>query len=299
MTPRERVIRVLLRILANPYRYTRRDLANYFKVSKDAMDEYVQAIQGAGLNYEQDKHHRCAVLPDKAFKELQYLQSLSESEIARVGSLINQYIGGRDGLYLNKKLESLYDFQRLGIRALRKPALELIDRLELAKKKKLQVVLEQYRSNSNDISDRIVEPFHIDPEINMLQAYEPKKEDSRHFRLSRIHRVRFTDKPWSFEKLHTRKYTDAFRIANNDQVMVHLLLDVYAYNILLETYPQAKGHIEPGAEPKTYDFQAKVNAGFLGLTNFILSNAQHIEILSPDSLKEQVKAEAKKIFEKF
>jgi len=53
MTPRERVLRVLLRILACPYRYTKRDLADHFGYSKDSIDEDIQAIKAKtkGENY--------------------------------------------------------------------------------------------------------------------------------------------------------------------------------------------------------------------------------------------------------
>lgn len=45
MTPRERVIKVLLRILAHPYRFTRRELAQHFGVSMDAVKDDINAIR--------------------------------------------------------------------------------------------------------------------------------------------------------------------------------------------------------------------------------------------------------------
>lgn len=289
-TPRERVLKVLLRILSRPYVYTRRDLAKYFEISRDAIDEDIAAIKAAGLRFDQDKpHYRCAIIPDRTFKELQYLQPLSKEDQYHISKAISQFCKGKEALYLKNKLNSLYDFQQLGIRALRRPALERIDRLEAGKRQKKQVILEKYRSNSNKIKDRTVEPFHIDAELDTLQAFDLEHQSSRHFRLSRIERVNLLEEDWQYESKHDYKYTDVFRIADNQQETVRLQLDVYAYNNLIETYPKALSEVYPAAEANTFDFQTKVNYQFLGLSNFILANAQHVTIISPDTLKDKIR----------
>lgn len=300
MTPRERVIKVLLRILAHPYRYTRRDLAQYFGKSKDTIIEDITAIRNVGLSieYDTDNQHRLAILPDREFKELRHLQPLSDEDKSRISGAL-RYIPEREAIYLRKKLESLYDFQQLGLRALRKPALDRIDRLALALKNREQVILENYRSRSNQIRDRLVEPFHVDPEKDTLQAYDVDQKDSRHYRLSRIERVHLTGQPWLYKNDHRAKITDVFRIADNDQVQVHLHLDVFAYNSLTEEFPLTITYIDPGAEPNSFDFQGPANHEFKGLLNFIMSNAEHVTIIYPDRLRERVREEGEKIVKKF
>ena len=298
MTPRERVLKVLLRILAHPYRFTKRDLAVHFEMSKDAIKEDIQAIVNIGLHFHQDNVHKCAIIPDRQFKELKHLQSLNDDDQVKISEALSRYCSSKDALYLKNKLSSLYDFQRLGIRALRRPALERIDILEQAKKQKRQVVLKNYRSNSNTIRDRKVEVFHIDPELDTIQTFEVDENDNRHFKLSRIERVKLTDDTWQYEDKHHYKYTDVFRIADNNQTSVHLRLRVYAYNDLIETYPKALSEILPAAEPNTFDFETRVNHQFLGLMNFIMGNFQHVEIIAPQQLKDRVEEEAKLILEK-
>lgn len=298
MTPRERVIRVLLRILSHPYRFTKRDLAEHFDVSKDTIKDNIIAIKNAGLHFEQDNKYRCAVIPDRQFKELKHLQSLTEDDRFKIGDALNRFLSSKDALYLKNKLASLYDFQQLGLRALRRPALERIDILERAKKQKLQVVLKNYKSNSNSIKDRLVEPFHIDPELDTIQAFDVDSDTTKHFKLSRIERVQLVEVNWAFEKRHEYKYTDVFRIADNNQVPIQLRLQIYAYNALIEAYPKALSEIYPAAEPNTFDFETKVNSQFLGLMNFILGNSQHVEIIGPQQLKDKVKEHVKEILEK-
>jgi len=298
MTPRERALRVLLRLLAHPYRITRRELAQHFGKSLDAINEDITAIRNVGLTIEQDAQYRLAVLPEREFQELRHLQPFSEADKARIASTF-RYLPEGEAMYLRKKLDSIYDFQRLGLRALRKPALERLDCLESAQKRGLQVILENYRSRSNRIRDRRVEPFYLDSEKETLQAYDVDERDSRHFRLSRIERVRLTDTPWQFQGEHREKITDVFRIADNKQLQVHLTMDVFAYNSLTEEFSSALRYIQPGSKPNTFDFQCPVNHEFKGLLNFIMSNALHVEINFPEELRDRVREEAKKIWEKF
>ncbi len=298
MLARERNILVLLRILAYPYRYTKKELAKHFEVSKDTIKDDIQAIINVGIHFEQDSKYRCAVIPDQQFKELKHLQSLTIEERTIIGNAVDRSCSSKDALYLKNKLASLYNFQKLGIRALRRPALERIDALENAKKQKLQVVLANYKSNSNSIKDRLVEPFLVDPELDTLQAYDAESKKTRHFKLNRIERVILTDTKWQFEKQHEHKYTDVFRISDNNQIVIHLRLQVYAYNALTETYPKALSEVIPAASPNTFDFETKVNHQFLGLMNFIMGNFEHIEVIAPEELKEKIKEKASAILEK-
>lgn len=299
MKPREKCVRILLRILAHPYTFTRKELAVHFDISKDAVTECIEVFKTVGLKFDQDKpHFRCAILPERGFDELERLKSLSKTDRSKIALALNRFAGEKDALYIMNKIESLYDFQQLGIRALRRPELEKIDKLEAAKKKELRVALINYRSNSNETKDRLVECFHIDTEAGMIQVYDVDRKGSRHFKLNRIERVQVLELPWEHQDKHHYQYTDAFRIADNNRINVHLLLDVYADNALIDTFPQAKRATLPGSEPNTFDFQDQVNHKFLGLTNFIMSNAEHVEILNPQELKERIREKAEMVLKK-
>jgi predicted DNA-binding transcriptional regulator YafY len=298
MNPRERTLRLLLRLLAGPYRHTRSDLAQFFGVSKDTIKDDFKQLYNAGLDWEKNEHYRYAILIDPQFKELEYLQPLTDSDKNLLNSALKG-LPGKDQVFLKKKLSSLYDFQQLGLRALRKPAIERIDRLVAAQKDQKQVVLENYRSrSSNSVRNRRVEPFHVDPEKDTLQAFDLDVKDSRHFRLSRIDRVHITDQDWQYQNHHRTKITDVFRIADNQQVFVHLQVDVSGYNSLIEEFPLALTYLEPASTPATWDFQCQVNHDFKGLINYIMGNAAHVEILAPATLKARVRAEAEEILKK-
>lgn len=300
MTPRERCVRILLRMLAYPYMYTRKQLADHFNVSKDVVSECIDVYRNVGLHFDQDKpHYRCAIIPQKGFKELDRLLSLTPDDRSKIGMALQRYASTKDALYLQRKIESLYDFQQLGLRSLRRPELEKIDTLKESKGERKQVRLVNYRSNSNESKDRVIECFHIDTENGMIQAYDVKRQESRHFKLNRVERAELLEQEWQYNTKHMYKETDVFRIADNNRVMVHLILDTYAYNIIVDTFPQAIKAIIPGNTVNTYDFQDQVNHKFIGLTNFIMSNIDHVVIVSPLMLQSTIKEKAIHIVRKF
>jgi len=276
-------------------------LAIYFGVHADTIKDYIAVFKSVGLKFDQDRHYKCAILPDRQFKELNHLLPLSVEERATISKALHQFSSKNDAMYLVEKLSTLYDFQKLGIRALRRPALEKIELLNAAKRGKLQVTLQNYRSNSSDTRDRIVEPFHLEPDLGILQAYELESNESKHFKLSRIERVLTQDAPWQFETKHQHQYTDVFGIANDQTEMIQLKLNVQGYNILVETYPKSRAEIYPAADSGFFDFQTKVNAEFKGISNFILGNAAHVEVIANDQLLENLQTQVaamQKQFEK-
>lgn len=302
MTPRERILRIVVKLLAHPYRFTRKHLAEEFNEGNlDAIHGDIQALKNADIGFHQEEKppYTLAIIPDHRLNELKRLMPLTEEERSRISTILSKELSTKDALYFKNKLDSLYDFQKLGLRALRRPALEKIDRLETAKKQGKQVVLEKYRSNSNTIKDRRIEPFFLDPELDTLQAYDVDKQTSNHFKLSRIERVIPTDDDWQYPHKHHYKYTDVFRIADDQQEMVQLRLNVWGYNALVEAFPKSRADITAGSEPNTFEFQARVNRHFLGLVNFIMGNADHVEVVYPERLIHKVQEESQKNLQKY
>ena len=291
---RTRILRVLRAILDRPSAYTKKELADKYGVSPDTIKGDIEAMQNAGFELRHDERYRYAFVANKPHQQLKDLLHFSEED----QTLLHQAIDNLPDTterhqQLKKKLSALYDFRRLGHAYLRKPYLFKMDLLLQAKDDKRQALLVDYRSsNSNAISSRLVEPFHVSPAEDTLQAFDVEKQVLRHFRISRFTRVQLTDAPWQHEGHHNILPTDPFRIVSKDQVNVHLRLGVGAYNELVERFPLAKGHIEESETPGVFDFQCKVNGQFLGLSNFILGfYHQHIEVVEPEELRAHLRRE--------
>jgi predicted DNA-binding transcriptional regulator YafY len=295
---RTRVIHILRTLAESPNRYTRAELADRHQVHKDTILGDLNAIETAGFIVTRDEKNRYRLEVDKPLKQLKDLLHFSEEDQVLLYQAIDSLPANTDRQQkLKAKLASLYDYGRLGHAYLRKPHLSKVDRLLKAQNEKKQVLLIGYHSsNSNTISDRLVEPFHTAPPEDTLQAFDVDKNVLRHFRISRITRVKETDQDWQFEGHHNILRTDPFRIVNNAQVLVHLRLGVAAYNELLERYPLATPYIQVTDNPDVFDFQCMVNRDYYGLSNFLLGYFHlGIEVVGPDALKDFLKGEVEKM----
>ena len=294
---RTRII-ILLRILIeSPKMFTIRMLADRFQVSIDTIKGDLNIFRDAGLMVSFDTQYRYFLEEEKPYLRLSELLHFSEEDQFILWQAIDQVSPHSiQGARLKRKLASLYDYHRLGHAYLRKPYLSKIDLLLQAKEEKRQVILKGYKSgNSNEVRDRKVEPFHPSPPDDILHAYDLDKGALRHYRISRILRVKLLDQGWENEGKHQILLTDPFRIVDNKQVMVHLRLKVGAYNELIERFPLTKAYIEE-EEMDIYDFQCMVNHKFIGLTNFILGyHHQLVQVISPYSLLQHLQNEIGKL----
>lgn len=294
-----RILKIFRSLLERPSGLTKKELAKQNHVHEDTIANDFKAFVTAGFEMDKDEKWRWFFVVDKPLKRASSLLYFSEEERFLLHTAIDNLQTTADKQQrLKQKLHALYDYSRLGFAFLRKPHLNKVDCLEDAKARKKRVLLEGYRSsNSNSVSDRIVEPYHINPSEDTLQTFDVEKKIPRHFRISRISRVRILEESdWEYEQQHHVQITDPFRIVDNNQVNVHLRLSVGAYNELVERYPTTRSYIEPTADENFFDFQCNVNHKFYGLSNFILGFYHlEIEVLQPDSLREHLRAEVERM----
>lgn len=302
-------MRVFRALQEQPYRYTKTQLAELYGVSKDAIDGDFKAIRNADFELDYDNKYRYAFAADQPFENLKELLQLEDADQLRLLRALQQVDEPSNKLLsLKKRLSAIFGNRQdypgaadaptavstPGSEHWRRPYLTKFQLLEQARQQKVQVVLLDYRSsNSNAVKDRLVEPFHVMMEDDTVQAYDVDKQMLRHFRISRIRRIRMTEIPWAHESAHQVLATDPFRIVDDRQVLVHLRLKVGAYNELVERYPLTKAFIQEDAELEhVYDFHCRVNHKFYGLTNFILGfHHQVIEVIAPEELKRHLERE--------
>ena len=296
---RTRIIRLLRLLVEQPKRYTLRQLALKFGFSEDTIRGDLAIFQSTGFITAYDEKYRYYLKEEQPYQQLKDLLHFTEEDQRMLWQAIDtispNYQRGRQ---LKQKLSSLYDYNRLGNSYLRKPYLNKVDTLLQAKEQKRKVLLQNYRSgNSNVVSDRTVEPFHPSPPEDILHAWDVDKNELRHYRISRIGRVKLLEETWTHENRHQVLLTDPFRIVDNNQVMVRLRMKVGAYNELVERFPLTRSYIEE-AEEDIYDLQCMVNHRFIGLTNFILGyHHQLVEVVYPESLIEHLRDEIGKMQE--
>jgi predicted DNA-binding transcriptional regulator YafY len=293
-----RVLSIQRDILDSKYGITRKELVEKYNVNYSTIKRDFEILETAGFILKKDIRHRYKFKRDNEFKQLKDLLHFSKEDqilLHQAIDIISPH--STRAKILKKKLASLYDFRKLGISYLNNPYLQKINTLHKAIEAKNQIILKDYQSsNSNQIDDRCVEPFHINTTEDILHAYDIDKKQLRNFKISRITHIRQTPNKWQYEGFHNILHSDPFRISSNNLVNVHLLVTLGGKNELEERYPLTKAYIEESEEEGIYEFQCKVNNQFLGLDNFILGfHREIIEIISPDIIIEHLKKGIEKI----
>jgi predicted DNA-binding transcriptional regulator YafY len=283
-----RLLRIMIALINQPGFYTKRKLAELYGVSIDTIKHDFNALNNAGFLLEYDHRHRYSFVQEKPFLQLQDLLHFSAEDQVLLYQAIDQIIpNDQKRVRLKQKLAALYDYRKLGFAYLSRPHLEKIDQLLYAQAQKKQVLLRDYHSShSNDIQDRWVEAFHIQAADNTFQAYDLRKKEIRHFKISRVSALEISDRNWEFEGYHQLLQTDPFRVADPNQVEVELIMALAARNTLIEQYPLSRNFVETNPDGITFTFRCLMNHRFLGLDRFILAQHKHILAINhPDSLR--------------
>jgi len=286
-----RILLIQRDILNSRYGITRKQLIEKYDVDYSTIKRDFETLEDAGYFLDKDSLHRYKFRKGIEHKQLKDLLHFSEEEQILLHEAID-YISPQTNRakILKKKLASLYDFRKLGLKYLSLPYMQKINELQKAIGSKTAVILENYQSsNSNIITNRHVEPFHIDTSEDILYAFDLDKKELRNFKISRIKKIKCTYETWRYQKYHNILHTDPFRIVDREMTMVHMIIKLGGKNYLEEMYPITKTYITQTQEEGLYSFQCNVNHRFIGLDNFILGyHREIIEIISPENLKTHI-----------
>jgi predicted DNA-binding transcriptional regulator YafY len=294
-----RSLRILRTIVESPYFYTKKRLADQYEVDESTITRDFEAFKNAGFDVDFDERYRYALSAEKKYDNLKSLLVFSSKEEEILTTALQKLgINNKAIANLQNKLSRIYDASKMH-NTFDKNFLTKMDKLEKARTEKKVVILKDYPStNSNTVSHRTVEAFHISAEEDIIHAFDLDKKAIRHFRISRTTKVELTPHPWSCEGHHNIVATDPFRIQDNNQVKVHLRLKVGAYNEILERFPLTRGYLKASPEggEGLYDLECKVNHKLYGLSNFVLGYyGDIVSIIEPESLIEYVQDAARRI----
>jgi predicted DNA-binding transcriptional regulator YafY len=298
ISAQKRILEILRLLIENPGNYTKKELAKLFAVSKDTISRDFEDLRNAGFYLEKDNKHRYYLTAEKSTDLLRELLVLSDSEIEKVKMALVNSFADQEARRISRKIEGMANLPRIGNTIFTKPYLLKTGILFKALREKQKVILHNYKStNSNTHSDRLIEPFHLSPEEDILHAFDLNRDEIRHFRISRIERITQLDDDWENEGKHNIIATDIFKIANKDQVKVHLRIKTGGYNELIERYPLSKGFLTASADKADeYDLECMVNRNFYGLQNFLLGYHEYVvEIIENEELRNHMNEKLNKI----
>ena len=288
LTPKTRVL-ILFKLLSDrPFGYTAVQLANLKEVSVDTIKRDFEDIKNAGFDIQVDARHRYALVDSKSYDHIKELLYFTETDQkATLLALQNAAMSSLQKTRVLHKLANIYDVTRLGPHLFSHQFLSKINILEQALSERKVIELIDYRStNSNKVTNRRIEAFHIMPKEDILHGFDIDQRQLRHYRISRIERIDVLDIPWQYASHHNILLTDPFRISNSKQRRVRIHIKVGGFNELIERFPLTRAYLHPLVHmDEGYELDCMVNDQYFGLTNFILGYHEHIiKILEPEDL---------------
>ena len=284
----ERLLR-LMKMMSGNINYTIDELAEKLNTSYRSIYRYIDTFKECGFVVEKVRSnvYKLGKMP-RGCVDLKNLIYFSEEEAYIVNSLIN----GLDStnmlkINLKKKLAAVYNSTNI-INYVHKPEIsENIEELGEAIREKKKVILKSYESsNSNEVSDRFVEPFEFTTNCIDIWGYDLEKQENRIFKISRIGRVSVLNDVWTNEDKHQTSKTDCFRMSSFKQTPVKLMLTLKAKNLLLEEYPLAQSDLR---EDNGKWILETMISDMAGVGRFVMGLADEIKIIDSPALTEYIK----------
>ncbi len=283
----KRVLNMLL-LLSGNRNYTIAELAEKFNTSERTIQRYIASFKETGFVFTLSEGRYRIEKMDKDFRKLSDLLHFSDEEAYLLTKAIHA-VSDNNVLKANleKKLYSLYNFDRVANSVVEGKNSDNVHKLLKAMKEQKQVLLRSYRSaNSNIERDRLVEPFDFATNYIAVWAFEPESRKNKLFKTARIESVEVLDKPSEYADNHKKQTADVFRISSTKQIPVSLLLSMRAFSLLIEEFPLAEPSCTKLPDNK-WQFDAQI-CGFDGVGRFVLGLMDEVKVLAPKGLKEYV-----------
>lgn len=165
---------------------------------------------------------------------------------------------------------------------------KIIHAVAEAIQQKKQVMLKKYHSaNSNDISNRLVEPIRFTDNYQNIVAFEVASGKNKYFNIERITEAVITRSGMKHQKLHKYSPPDVFGFSSNGKTFeIDLTLSLRAAVILKEEYPLTSPLIKK--EKRDYRFRATVY-DLKPVTRFVLGFMGEIKVNGSPAFKKHFK----------
>ncbi|MEG1580210.1 MAG: WYL domain-containing protein [Bacteroidaceae bacterium] len=271
----------LMILLTQNKEYTADMVCEQMDLHRRTFYRYLEQFRQMGFEVEKDG--RCYRLDKRSpfFQKITEMIHFSESEAVVIRNALNAISDkGAEVRHLQVKLARLYDFDILKKHKADQLVAENISKLYQAIKLEQTVVFRNYSSsNSNQLSDRIVEPYLFMAENAEIRCYEVSSHQNKTFKVARIGGVDTLDLLWANKANHRSFYTDLFHFSGEERTPVTLLLGRLSANLLKEEYPNAAELLTPTNEGQ-WLLTTEV-CSFKGVGRFILGLWEDIEVVAP------------------
>lgn len=237
----------LIKLLVNNSRYKIPEIAERLNVASRTVERYIQILRNAGFIV----HHPKGGVPylekhTPFFKEISKLIHFTDAETNVVRSVV-EAIDDANPLKgeIRRKLYNSHELPYTPELVVLESDCINIHLIQEAIETEKQVLLKSYRSaNSNDVTDRVIEPFAFTTNYLQVWGYEVGAELCKLFKIARIGEVQILKNRWKYNHKHKVGAVDLFKMTGDKLYHIELILNLRAYNLLIEEYPKSRRHIE-------------------------------------------------------
>ena len=283
----ERMLR-LMKMMSGNENYTITELSKKLDMSYRTVYRYIDTFKASGfvVNKVRTNVYKIGKMP-RSHVDMKNLIYFSEEEAYIINDMIN-------GLHntnqlksgLMKKLSAIYSCTSIANYVHSEETSANIKNLGQAIREKKKVILKAYESaNSQEVSDRFIEPFEFTTNYIDVWGYDIEKCENRVFKISRIGEVVIIDDVWNHTERHQKSITDCFRMSSFEQTPVKLELSLMAKNLLIEEFPLAQKDL------KEYNGKwilETLVSNMAGVGRFVIGLADEIKVVDSPALEEYI-----------
>ena len=282
------MLEILIMLGTSRYGRTKKSLAEHFGISLKTIDRYIETFKNVGFVIDYEKGSLKINKEKSNYKDLSELLYFSDDESLILKKAIDSIDASTElKEQLKQKLYSIYNFDRVATPLAKKHHSKIIQKLLKAIEENKQVFLINYNSaNSQNIKDRLVEPFEFTSNFSAVWAYEQESNTNKTFKIDRISKVKILPQEMLYKEKHKKNDVDVFRMSSNVRIPVKLQLTLKAKSLLVEEFPRAEKYIEKINE-NNYLLETQVH-DLKGIGRFVLGLPEDITIEYPNELKHYV-----------
>jgi len=282
------MLELLIMLGTSKYGRTKKSLAEHFGVTPKTIGRYIDTFKDIGFIIDNERAKLKINKEHSNYKDLSELLHFSDDESLILKKAIDSIEATTElKEQLKQKLYSIYNFDRVATPLAKRQHSKIIQKLLKAIEENKQIILINYNSaNSQNIRDRLVEPFDFTSNFSAIWAYELDSETNKTFKIDRISKVKILQQEMLFKENHKKNNVDVFRMSSNVSIPIKLQLTLKAKSLLVEEFPRAERFIEKFNE-NSYVFETQIY-DLKGAGRFILGLPEDIIIEYPDELKNYV-----------
>lgn len=286
-------------VLTQNANLTVEEISNQLQMSRRSIYRYIDAFKQMGFIVRKRGTRYSIDHESPFFKAITERIHFSDDEAVTINRVLNSVMDNSTEVrHLREKLSSLYDFSSLANHGIDDHIARNLSVIYKAIQGERVVVLRDYASaSSNDVRNRIIEPYLFLAESNEVRGYEIASGQNKTFKIQRAKSVELLDILWANKEKHAPFYLDLFHFTGEQRETVSLRLGNLATNLLLEEYPAAEEKLKVEADGR-HRLTTDV-CSYKGVGRFVLGLYDDIEVVESTGFKDYLKERAEDLTKKF